>query len=415
MPVLERAALVDPELVGIPLVVPVHLVNGLEGARRVLQENQANYIKGLDYQRMRPVLGEGLLTANGETWRTHRRMIQPAFHHKRLSSFGAQMLAGAERMLARWRNLPADQVIDLHQEMMRLTLEILGRALFSSDMGPFVDAIGGSVGVLLSAIDQRVNHIVAWPTWIPTPFNRRLMRQVRVLEQVVSSLVEARQKNGGPEDDLLGMLLAAKNEDGSPGLSPSQLRDEIITVILAGHETTANALSFAFHLLAHHPAERGELEEACRGVQLGPEDLGKVPLLRWTIDEAMRLYPPAWAVARQAVASDRIAGYEIRAGSIVLVAPWTLHRDPRFWEEPLRFRPRRFSEERPDALAFMPFGAGPRMCIGKGFAMMELELVLARILEEVEVISLAPRDLPLEPTITLRPKGGLPARLRWRT
>jgi cytochrome P450 len=419
--VLRQAHAFHPELAHMPTLVDllnIYIVTSASGARHVLQENQANYKKGMDYQRMSPLLGEGLLTANGETWRAHRRLAQPAFHKQRLAAFGAQMLTRTDAMLARWRALPAGHTLDLHAEMMRLTLEIVGEALFSTELGPFVDAISGSLEVLLRMSDERINQVIAWPTWVPTPFNRKLMKHVAVLDHIVEDMILRRIRDGGPEDDLLGMLISARDEDGGPGLSPRQLRDEVMTLILAGHETTANVLTYTFHLLTHHPEARAALEAAIDAAP-GPvsvEGLGRVPLLRMTFEEAMRVYPPAWVVARQSIADDVIAGFAIPKDSVVLVPAYLLHKDPRYWTRPEAFEPRRFEggEEPRDRAAYLPFGAGPRMCIGKGFAMMELELILHRMLSEVRVESLAAEALVLEPTITMRPADGLPARLAWR-
>ena len=405
--------------------VDITVLGHPDGIRHVLQENHSNYRKGFDYDRLQPFVGQGLLTANGDVWRRHRRLAQPAFHKQRVQSWSALMLTHTEAMLARWRALPAGATLDIHREMMRLTLEIVGQALFSSELGPFVGQVGDAMDHAMRLADQRINHVIAWPTWVPTPFNRALNRHVGTLDEVVEALIERRRADvaaGAPAgDDLLGLLMAASDEGSGPPLTPRELRDEVMTLIVAGHETTANALTFSLLLLSKHREVRTALasrvDAHTQGRAVQGDDAGKLTFARQVAEESMRLYPPAWTVSREAIADDVVSGFRVPKGSLVMMAPWMVQRDARFWPEPLRFDPTRFDDTRSEdraRLTYFPFGAGPRMCIGKSFAMMELELILARLAQEVEVTLEAPEAVELEPTITLRPKGAVPARVGWR-
>jgi cytochrome P450 len=397
---------------------PVFLVVHPDGVKHVLQDNHLNYRKGFDYQRMEPLLGRGLLTTNGEEWKRHRRIAQPSFHRQRVASFGALMVRHTRRALERWKALGDGAELELHGEMMRLTLEIVCEALFSVDLekgGVKADGIAAAMESTLRTINERVNDLIALPMWLPTPTHLEFKRQRRVIDELVTGIIRER-RGAPPADDLLSMLMEARDEEG-PSLDDGELRDEVMTMVLAGHETTANALAFTFMLLSRHPEVRGLLEGSVQGA-LGDREAaaGDVPALQYTrqvVEESMRLYPPAWALSRQAVDEDTVLGYRVPKGALVSVVQWLTHRDPRFWPEPEKFDPTRFEPGAAAArhrFASFPFGAGPRLCIGQAFAMMELQLILATLVREVRFEVLQPEKVELEPLITLR---GLPARLRF--
>ncbi|MEW5740777.1 MAG: cytochrome P450 [Myxococcota bacterium] len=421
MGLLERSREEWGDVVRVPMgFVDMYLLAHPDAVKHVLQDNHVNYRKGFDYQRMEPLVGHGLLTSNGEEWKRHRRLAQPAFHRQRIAGFGATMVKRTQEALERWRGLPAGEVVDLHAEMMRLTLEVVGDALFSQDLGAVTGKVAKAMDGAMHATNVRLNQLLPLPLWVPTPFNRRYRKDLAVLDEVVTGII--RERRGKPaSDDLLSMLMEARDEGSdAPALDDRALRDEVMTLVLAGHETTANALTFTLLLLHQHPEVREALEahvaQALGGRAATAADVGNLGFAKQVAEEGMRLYPPAWAMGRQAVGDDVIQGFHVGKGSLVMLCPWLTHRDARFWEEPRRFNPSRFAPDAParHRFAYFPFGGGPRLCIGQGFALMELQLVLATLAQQVRVEVLQPEKLVLEPLITLRPKGGLPARLHFR-
>ncbi len=414
---LERLRADYGDVVKLSAGYQLYVVAHPDGVKHVLQDNHVNYKKGFDYERMEPLVGHGLLTANGDEWKRHRRIAQPSFHRQRVMGFGALMVRHAHRALERWRALGDGAELDLHAEMMRLTLDIVADALFSVDLaGGSVkaDGVAEALGEALHLINVRVNDFVALPMWIPTPFNLALKKNVRVLDALVNDIIRERRK-APASDDLLSMLMDAHDEEGQ--LSDEELRDEVMTMVLAGHETTANALSFTYLLLTQHPDVRERLEQSLGDAAPTPEDLPKLQYVKQVVEESMRLYPPAWALGRQAIADDVVMGYRIPKGALVMVSQWLTHRDARFWPRPTEFDPSRFEQEavqQRHRFAAFPFGGGPRLCIGMAFAMMELQLLVATLARAVRFEVLEPQKVELEPLITLRPKGGLRARLRWR-
>mgnify|MGYP002146310320 CR=1 FL=1 len=431
------------DVVRLPLGLQVVSVLHPDAVRHVLVDNHRNYEKGQDYERLEVVLGKGLLTSNGAIWKRHRRLAQPAFHKQRLAGFAQVMLERTQQRIEAWRAQAAgapgrELVVDLHAEMMALTLQIVGECLFSTDLSAVTREIGLSLGEVLRLSNEYISALVPLPLWIPTPFSRRFRSGLATLDAAVKRLIGARLSSedareaaaGQGGSDLLGMLLAAHlhpdaaaetgAEPGVVALSVQELRDEVMTLLLAGHETTANALTFAFLLLTENPAAAAELRRESARVlgdrTLGLEDLPALAYNKQVIEETLRLYPPAWAIGRRALAADRIGGHPVAAGTHVLLAPMLTQRDPRFFPEPLRFVPERFAKKESAARpagAYFPFAAGPRQCIGLGFAMMELQLILPTLLRSVEITALEPDALRLEPLITLRPADGLRCRIRF--
>jgi cytochrome P450 len=390
-------------------------VNHPEGVRRILQENNHNYPKSdLTASILKPVVGDGLFTSEGKTWLRQRRLIQPAFHRQRVAAFGELMTDATLKMLDRWE---PSAPVDVAAQMTRLTLDIVTGALFHAHVGDEPETIARAVTMLLEEINYRFEVPFYPPLSVPTPRNRRLRAAVRTLDRAMYSIIEEHRRTGEGEGDLLSLLMEARDEETGQAMSDRQLRDEVITLFIAGHETTANALAWTFYLLAKHPeAEerlRNELDEVLGGSHRTPTvaDLPRLPYARMVVEEAMRLYPPAWITDRQAIAEDEIRGHRIPKGAHVVISPYVTHRLPDLWEDPERFDPERFSPEnsvgRP-RYAYFPFGGGPRQCIGKGMALVEAQLILATVAHRYRLRLASDRPVQPEALVTLRPHGGLP-------
>jgi enediyne biosynthesis protein E7 len=400
------------DLVTLPTVLgPWTLVFHPDGVRHVVQENHKNYRKGgISHQALRLTLGNGLLTNNGDSWLHQRRLIQPVFHRERIATFGRLM---AESALA-WTEeatIDTSQPLDLFQEMSGLTLSIVGKALFGTDLLAHKERVFQATST--------INHLEAQAFYVPglfslpTPQRHRLYEARNTLYTVVDELIDKRRQ-ASTENDLLTLLLQAQDEETGESMTVSQVRDEVMTLMAAGHETTSNALCWTFLLLARHPDIESRLREEYSRVLGGRaaqmEDLPQLPLTRMVLEESMRLYPPAWAFARQAIAEDEIGGYTIAKGAYVLMFPATTHRHPDFWERPDIFDPERFAPERAAGrhrFAYFPFGGGPRVCIGNQFALTEAQLILATVLSRCQLRLLPGVALVPEPLITLRPRGKL--------
>lgn len=400
----------------------------------VLVARHDNYTKSYDYRLLAVVTGKGLLTNEGAGWARQRRMIQPMFAGRHLGRFVRDMTAAGEQMLARWAALPDGARIDVAEEMSALTLDAVGRALFGADLGTAAARIAPAVTVgLRTAITfARVPFLWLVPQWLidlgaailfrlPIPRLRRIHRSIRTLDEVVTSLIESRA-GAEPKEDLLGLLLAARDPDTGATMSRRQIRDELMTFMLAGHETTANGLAWMWHLLAAHPAARERLHDEVDRVLEGripmAEEATRLPWTAATFQEAMRLYPPAWILERDAVGPDEVADYEVPKGATVIISPYVVHRNPALWPDPERFDPARFLPEnaagRPRS-AYLPFGAGRRVCVGAGFAMMEGTLLAAMIAQRYTLDTVPGARVVPEPTATLRPRDGLPMTLRKRS
>jgi cytochrome P450 len=408
-------------------VVHLHLgpfryvvVNHPDGVRHVLAENAKNYVKSRNYRGLKLVLGDGLLTAEGDAWRRQRRLVQPGFHRDKIAGFAATMARDTRQLLDRWQTM-APGTVDVHEEMMRLTLRIVGRTLFGLDVDGDAKAVGEALHVVLRFANEYAQALVSVPTWLPTGRNREFHREKRTLDTLVARIVDERRRRGDMGDDLLAMLLSARDEASGAAMTERQLRDEVMTLVMAGHETTANALTWTSWLLARHPEAARRVRDEVDAV-LGdrdPEvaDLPRLPLVSRALDEGMRLYPPAWAFERQAIADDVVMGYRIPAGSIVGVFPFLLHRQRAYWDEPERFDLDRFAPERASQQrrwTYLPFGGGQRICVGESFALMEARIILAMMARRFELEVEPGHPVELDPVITLRPKCGVKLRLRAR-
>ncbi|MCL4559224.1 MAG: cytochrome P450, partial [Chloroflexi bacterium] len=361
---------------------PIYLVNNPEAIKAILVTNNRSFVKGRGLGRTRDILGNGLLTSEGEFWRRQRRLAQPAFHQQRIAAYGEIMRERTRRMLATWKD---GQALDVHERMMDLTMEIVAQALFNADLTGEADTVRTSMNILLKDFSER-NRQFLLPDWFPSRSKRRLEQSVHSLDSVVYGIIQQRRQNPGTRTgDLLDMLLEARDEDGS-GMSDQQLRDEVMTLFLAGHETTANAISWTLMLLSQHPEAEArlhaELDAVLGGREPGLADLPQLPYASHVISEGMRLFPPAWVIGRQPVQDVDIGGVTLPAGAGILMSQWVMHRDPRYYEHPEAFIPERwegdFARNIPE-FAYFPFGGGPRLCIGKPFALQEAVLVLAMI------------------------------------
>jgi cytochrome P450 len=394
------------------------LVNHPDAIQHILQENNRSYTKDtLQYNALAAVTGKGLLTSDGETWLAHRRLMQPAFSRPRIYNFGPQMVAAAENMLDGWQAAAGNaQPLDVDQAMMRLALEILGKAVLGVDLEREAPALTEAVTIVLDHVVEQLKSPPAIPHFIPTRANRRYRSALGTLDQAVLEIIAAhRQEPHSTQGDLLDLMIQAGNTPGHPALNARQLRDEIVTILIAGHETVASALTWACFLLSQNPAAaarlRKELHQVLGGRRPEVADLPALTYTRRVFDEALRLYPPAWLITRKCVMADHIDGHAIPAGSLMVIGVAAVQRHPAFWPNPDCFDPDRFLPEqsagRPH-FAYLPFGGGPRLCIGNTFALTEAPLVLAAIYQRFRLELVPGTPVEALPLVTQRPSNGLP-------
>ncbi|MCB9764242.1 MAG: cytochrome P450 [Alphaproteobacteria bacterium] len=396
----------------------IYLLGHPDHIAHVLLHNHKNYVKNQFLRRASVFFGEGLLTSDGETWRRQRRLVQPAFHKERVMGYGETMVGCAQTHLAPWRD---GQVRELHDDMMALTLDIALHTLFGSALRPDdARAVGESFTLVSQFFAETRANPLQLPMWVPTPSNLRFKKAHRMLGAVVDRLIEEARSDPRPRTDLLASLLEARTEDGE-AMDHERLRGELITLLFAGHETTALALTFTLFHLARHPAALARLHDEVDRVLGGrPPTVSDLRALTWSeqiLRESMRLHPPAYSIGRQAVQDDVIGGWRVPAGSMVAIPQWVVHRDPRYFEDPEAFRPERWTPAFRDSLhkfAYFPFGGGPRVCVGAGFAMVEMTLVLAMIAQRWSVEAVDDNPLVLAAATTARPVHPVQMRLRAR-
>lgn len=390
-------------------------VSSPEGVQHVLVSNSANYDKqASSFAPLRDLIGEGLLLSDGELWRKQRRLMQPVFHTRHVQTFADMMGEETAQVLERWGQVAASgEALNIQQEMMRLTLSIITRALFNQRIGDESGSIGADLTTLLEDSIYRFDHPFYPPRNIPTPRNRRYQQAKARVYAVIDGLVETRRSTVGEHSDLLDLLMLAQDEETGQGMSNEQLRYELVTLFIAGHETTALLLSWAFYLLAQHPAAYSRLQEEAEQVLGGRmpalADLPSLKYTRMVMDETMRLYPPAWLTNRRAIEADEVEGYAIPAGAELTISPYATHHDPALWSDPFQFDPERFTPERSAGrhrYAYFPFGAGPRVCIGNNFALTEAQLILAAAAQRYRLELVPGKPVEMEALITLRPKDG---------
>lgn len=397
---------------------PSYLVNDPDAVRRVLVMNGRNYGKAtIQYASLSLVTGEGLLTADTASWTRQRPLVQPAFHHETLTHVSDHVATAMARVCDRWSALPDGSVVDVDAAMMKAALEVVGHALFGTDLSGDADVLTKATLSALDVVIARARPSIPAPAWVPTPLNRQLSTAVKTLDDAVQRILGGRSTSAVPTD-MVGMLMTARDDEGQ-GLTPTQIRDQIVTFIVAGHETVASAMTWTWALLAAHPQVQQRVQEEADTVLAGRtatfDDLPNLRFTRAVIDEALRLYPPAWLITRNALQADELGGREIPRGALIIMSPWLLHRHPDVWDTPDVFDPDRFMSGRASRTSFIPFGAGLRQCIGKDFAYLESTLMLATMASRFTLSYPTADGIPAAvPLVTVRPPAGLPLRVRRR-
>ena len=394
------------------------LVYHPDAIEELLVARNRDFIKSPGVRLLQPLVGEGLFLAEGESWLRQRRLLQPAFHRQRIVGYGEVMAALADRHLAGWK---PGEVVEIHGEMMALTLAIVAKTLLDADVSGDAHEAIQAANVLMADFGARLQSFNVIPFWMPTPRNVRSRRAIRRLDTLILRIIADRRARGGDRGDLLSMLLDAQDADDGSRMTSRQVRDEVITMFLAGHETTAVALSWIWYLLATHPEVEarlaGELRDVLAGRAPAVADLPRLRYAAMVVTESMRLYPPAYGLGRQAALPTEIAAQPVAAGDIVIAPTWVVHRDPRWFDEPLAFRPERWAgdlAQRLPRFAYLPFGGGPRQCIGNSFAQMEAVLLLAAIAARFRLALLPGQRIVPRPYVTIRPEPGIRVQLSAR-
>lgn len=394
------------------LYLTVYFLYHPDDIEYVVSTNAGNFLKSRNFRTpfFQRLVGNGLLTSEHEEWKRQRRLAQPAFHRQRINSYGEVMVEYTERMISGWSN---GEERDVHRDMMRLTLEIVVKTLFNADVSADADKVGRVLSQIVKPFASQATLKWIMDNRLPTTAHRKFNQDANEIDAIVYRIIRERRESDRDQGDLLSMLLQAHDEDGSQ-MSDKQLRDEVMTLFLAGHETTALTLSWAWYLLAKNPeTERkcqSELDEVLEGRLPTMADLPRLKYCEMIAKESMRLYPPAYGLGREAIEECEIGGFRMPAKTQVFMFQWVTQRDPRFFVEPERFNPDRWTEEFSNSLpkyAYFPFGGGPRFCIGNSFAMMEIVLVLATIGQRFR-LSVAPDHVvSLLPAMSLRPRDGI--------
>lgn len=397
----------------------IYLLAHPDDVKHVLQENNKNYPKiPLVDNKFKRISGEGLLTASGPHWMKQRRLSQPAFHRQRIAGFGTIMTDTTAKALERWQRVAdTGQTLDMRYEMMRISLDVMSETLFAADMSAHADMVSEAVSVMFEHTHTRLNAVVDPPLNVPIPSNRRFLRSRENLDRMVYDLIRERRQRKDAKDtgEFLSILMDVRDEDTGAGMSDVEIRDEIMTFIFAGHETVSTGLTWVLVLLSQHPGVRrrmhAEIDAVLGGRTPTPEDVPKLRYTSMAIDEAMRLYPPIWLIARQPLEDDEIGGYHVPAGTFVFVPPYVVHRNPEFWTNPEGFDPERMAPEAQQGrhrYAYYPFGGGPRKCIGDYFGLLEMQLVVPMLLQSFDLELVPGHPIEAQPAVSLRVKDGLP-------
>lgn len=383
-----------------------YLINHPDDVRRVLVDNNRNYSKNTySIQAFKKVTGDGIISAEGDSWRRQRRLMQPAFHHTRIEKLDEMVVTAAQSMLDSWQQACQEgQPVDIVREMSALTLTVTARALFGVELGERVQTLGEIV--------RRTGALLEKPT------HPAMVQAVREIGAIVESIIQERRRDFQDKGDLLSSLMLAQDEDHNHHFSEEQLRDQLFGLLLAGYETTANALSWTWYLLSQHPWAferlRSEVRQALQGKSPAYTDLESMPYLGQVFHESLRMFPPAWIIGRRAIGEDMLGGYYVAPGTVLAICTYTLHRHPAFWENPDEFIPERFDPARAaqqHKFAYIPFGAGPRQCIGNSFGTMEASLILACVAQQFELRLVPGVEVEPQAIFVLRPKGEVPMSL----
>jgi enediyne biosynthesis protein E7 len=418
--VMEDIAARFGDVVRIPLgPKKLHVFNHPDYAKHVLADNPTNYHKGIGLVHARRVIGDGLLTSEGDKWRQQRKTIQPVFQVKRIARQFSAIAEEAELLVERLKARKDAGPVDMREEMTSLTLGVLGRTLMDADLGAF-ESIGDDFHAVQDQAMFEMMTLSTVPKWVPLPKQRRFRKARASLDRVVATLAAERVKHPTAEsDDIVSRLVESTKHETDRTVAQNRMRDELVTLLLAGHETTASTLSWAFHLLDKHPQVWERLHaEAVDALSGGDADYGtlaKLPYTSMIIEEVIRLYPPVWILPRIAQQDDEIGGYHVPAGADVLICPYLLHRHPGLWDQPERFDPDRFdpaNSARRNRYSYIPFGAGPRFCVGNNLGLMEATIVLATVARDLKLTTVPGYKVVGEPMLTLRIRGGLPMTIR---
>jgi cytochrome P450 len=396
----------------------VWLIYHPDAIEEMLVTRARDFVKSPGVRRnLRPLLGNGLLLSEGDFWLRQRRLAQPAFHRQRVAGYGDVMAGFSERHVAGWAD---GATLEVHGEMMALTQAIVGKTLFDADVSGDAHDAAQAAKLLAENFGARLARI-ALPFWVPTPGNLRARRAIRRLDAIVDRIIAERRAITDDRGDLLSMLVQAQDADDGTRMTPRQLRDEVMTIFLAGHETTAVTLSWTWYLLAQHPEVRARLDAELRAALDGrppaAEDLPRLAYTAAIVSESLRLFPPAYGLGRQAAGATTLGGYPIPRGDIVIAPTWVVHRDRRWFDEPGEFRPERWADDlarRLPRFAYFPFGGGPRQCIGNTFALMEATLILAAVSQRVRLELEPGQRITPVPYVTLRPEPGIRVRVTRR-
>lgn len=399
--------------------IPVFVINHPDLIRDLLVTSHHKFVKGRALQRAKTLLGEGLLTAEHEHHLRQRRMIQPTFHRTRINEYALAMIGDAEALASEWRD---GETRDIDKEMMHLTLGIVGKTLFGANVDADADAVGQAMTTIVSMFNFIMLPFSEQLENLPIPPIRKLKHARKTLDEVIYKIIDARRASGEDKGDLLSMLLHAQDEETGHAMTDEQVRDECLTLFLAGHETTANALTWTFYQLSQNPEVEAqlvaELDEVLGDRDIVPEDFSRLKYTEKVLAESMRLFPPAWTIGRLSTESHVFGGVEIPAKSLILASQYVMHRDPRFWEDAEKFRPERWEtqsiKEAGNKFIYFPFSKGVRNCIGEGFAWMESVLLVATLLRKWK-LSLDPsQKIGVQAMVTLRPKHGMKMKISKR-
>lgn len=393
----------------------VYVLNSPDALEHVFITNWRNYKKSSFYDKLVPTFGQGIVVSEGDFWRKQRQLMNPAFHRESLQRIGETMRRKTRERIARLDSLGSGTPFDISAEITDHSIEVVLEALFGSDLEGRTEVLADAVDTMLEIAEKRFWAVPDLHHTPVSPLFWRYRKAREVFDDIVYSIIERRRRDGVSEPDLLGMLLDARDGDTGEGMSDKQLRDEVTTLLVTGHESTANATVWTLYSLVQHPdilaRVRTEIAQVCGSNDI-PDDaqLREQTYLRQVIEEAMRLYPPAWTTSRSAIEEDEILGYHVPAGTDIMVSPHVIHQNPRYWPDPMRFDPDRFAPEARDRrpkFAYIPFGGGPRSCIGSNFAMMEMQIAITALFQNFDLELAQSEPVEREAVISIRPKGGI--------
>ncbi|WP_326499098.1 cytochrome P450 [Methylomicrobium sp. Wu6] len=396
-----------------------YLLSHPDLVEEAMTEQQDVFLKMYNPQKPRGLqlfMGQGLVTSTGQLWSQQRRLLQPVFQRRNLLTLLPEMEKAGAQLLARWRTFEPDAKVDISGEMLHLALEVLTRTMFSTSVLDRVDVIAPALEVCLRYAAATVLSPLDPPLWVPTRRNREFKRALATLDQIIYGMIDERKANPGQYNDLLHLLLSSTDPEAGTGMSRRQLRDEVITLFVAGHETSANVLTWTLYYLARYPEAmtklRAELREVLNGGIPNGDQLDQLPYTKAVLFEAMRLKPAVALMIRKVARDTRLQNYSLKAGSLAMVSIYNIHHHPELWENPEAFKPERFLGQKASKYTFLPFGIGPRFCIGNQFATMELTLLLAMLAQHFDFALCDEQEPEHDMAVTLRPKGGLKLRVR---